>query len=143
MSKDGKSLENGFIDENGIEFTKDQVGEFITNFPNKTEYNNSIIESTVDLKTNLENKLKEITGINPSAENIQFISEITEEGIREAESKAVFEAEKLSEQSRIVPPEQRKTPKADKPEPRSDITDGLKTLDESFANLIFSSSQQG
>ena len=78
-----------------------------------------------------------------SAENIQFISEITEEGIREAESKAVFEAEKLSEQSRIVPPEQRKTPKADKPEPRSDITDGLKTLDESFANLIFSSSQQG
>ncbi len=135
VSKDGKSLENGFIDENGIEFTKDQVGEFITNFPNKTEYNNSIIESTVDLKTNLENKLKEITGINPSAENIQFISEITEEGIREAESKAVFEAEKLSEQSRIVPPEQRKTPKADKPEPRSDITDGLKTLDESFANI--------
>ena len=62
VSKDGKSLENGFIDENGIEFTKDQVGEFITNFPNKTEYNNSIIESTVDLKTNLENKLKRNNG---------------------------------------------------------------------------------
>jgi hypothetical protein len=135
VSKDGKSLENGFIDENGIEFTKDQVGEFITNFPNKTEYNNSIIESTVDLKRDLENKLKEITGINPSAENIQLISEITEEGIREAESKAVFEAEKLSQQKPIVPPEQRKTPKADKPEPRPDITDGLKTLDESFANI--------
>ena len=132
VSKDGESLEDGFIDGNGIEFTKDQVAEFITNFPNKTEYNNSIIESTVDLKRNLENKLKEITGINPSAENIQLISEVTEEGIREAESKAVFEAEKLSEQKPIVPPDQRKTPKADKPEPRADITSDLKTLDESF-----------
>ena len=135
VSKDGKSLEDGFIDENKIKFTKEQVAEFITNFPNKTEYNNSIKKSTVDLKRDLENKLKEITGINPSAENIQLISEITEEGIREAESIAVFEAEKLSEQTRIVPPEQRKTPKADKPEPRPDITDGLKTLDESFANI--------
>ena len=135
VSKDGKSLEDGFIDENGIQFTKEQVAEFITNFPNKTEYNNSIKKSTVDLKRDLENKLKEITGINPSAENIKLISEITEEGIREAESKAVFEAEKLSEQKPIVPPEQRKTPKADKPEPRPDITDGLKTLDESFANI--------
>ena len=135
VSKDGKSLEDGFIDENKIQFTKEQVAEFITNFPNKTEYNNSIKKSTVDLKRDLENKLKEITGINPSAENIQLISEITEEGIREAESKAVFEAEKLSEQKPIVPPEQRKTPKADKPEPRPDITDGLKTLDESFANI--------
>ena len=135
VSKDGKSLEDGFIDENKIQFTKEQVAEFITNFPNKTEYNNSIKKSTVDLKRDLENKLKEITGINPSAENIQLISEITEEGIREAESKAVFEAEKLSQQKPIVPPEQRKTPKADKPEPRPDITDGLKTLDESFANI--------
>ena len=132
VSKDGDSLEDGFIDGNEIKFTQDQVAEFITNFPNKTEYNNSIIESTVDLKRNLENKLKEITGINPSAENIQLISEVTEEGIREAESKAVFEAEKLSEQKPIVPPEQRKTPKADKPEPRADITSDLKTLDESF-----------
>jgi hypothetical protein len=136
VSKDGKSLKDGFIDENKIEFTEDQVAEFITNFPNKTEYNNSIIESTVDLKKDLENKLIEITGINPSAENIQLISEITEEGIREAESKAVFEAERKAEEKPIVSPERRKTPKPEKVEPRADITDDLKTLsEESFDNI--------
>ena len=134
VSKDGKDLADGFIDTNENVFDKDQVAEFITDFPNKTEYSNSIKESNVDLKRNLENKLKEITGLNATPTNIKLISEISEEGIREAESKAVFEAEKLAEQKPIIT-EPRKTPRPEKPAPRSDITEDLKTLDESFEKI--------
>ena len=77
----------------------------------------------------LELKFEEMTGLKPTEKIIDLtINAPTEEQI-------LFTLERRAEEKPIVSPEQRKTPRPEKPAPRSDITDDLKTLDESFEKI--------
>ena len=80
-------------------------------------------------EVDLEVKFQEMTGLKPTEKIIDLtINAPTEEQV-------LFTLERRAEEKPIVSPEQRKTPKPEKAEPRSDITDDIKTLDESFDNI--------
>ena len=80
-------------------------------------------------EVDLEFKFEEMTGLKPTEKIIDLtINAPTEEQV-------LFTLERRAEEKPIVSPEQRKTPKPEKAEPRADITDDIKTLDESFDNI--------
>jgi len=113
----------------------EEVTDFINDFQTRGEFNKSLEVFSPELLTNLKNKFQELTGLNITETNIKRVADITAEQIQEIVSKEIFEAERRAEEKPIVSPERRKTPKPEKAEPRADITDDIKTLDESFNKI--------
>ena len=137
--KGGESLEDGwqviFEEANLPVPAIEEVTDFINDFQTRGEFNRSLEVFSPELLTNLKNKFQELTGLNITETNIKRVADITAEQIQEIVSKEIFEAERRAEEKPIVSPERRKTPKPEKAEPRADITDDIKTLDESFNKI--------
>jgi hypothetical protein len=137
--KGGESLEDGwqviFEEANLPVPAIEEVTDFINDFQTRGEFNRSLEVFSPELLTNLKNKFQELTGLNITETNIKRVADITPEQIQEIVSKEIFEAERRAEEKPIVSPERRKTPKPEKAEPRTDITDDIKTLDESFNKI--------
>ncbi len=137
--KGGESLEDGwqviFEEANLPVPAIEEVTDFINDFQTRGEFNKSLEVFSPELLTNLKNKFQELTGLNITETNIKRVADITAEQIQEIVSKEIFEAERRAEEKPIVSPERRKTPKPEKAEPRADITDDIKTLDESFNKI--------
>ena len=137
--KGGESLEDGwqviFEEANLPVPAIEEVTDFINDFQTRGEFNKSLEVFSPELLTNLKNKFQELTGLNITETNIKRVADITPEQIQEIVSKEIFEAERRAEEKPIVSPERRKTPKPEKAEPRADITDDIKTLDESFNKI--------
>ena len=137
--KGGESLEDGwqviFEEANLPVPAIEEVTDFINDFQTRGEFNRSLEVFTPELLTNLKNKFQELTGLNASPTNIKRVADVTPEQIEERVSREIFEAERRAEEKTIVSPERRKTPKPEKAEPRADITDDIKTLDESFNKI--------
>lgn len=136
--KGGQSLEDGwqvvFQEANLPLPALEEVTEFIDDFQTKGEFNRSLEVFSPQLLSDLKTKFQELTGLNPSQTNIKRVADVTPEKIAEVAEKAIFEAERKAEEKPIIT-EPRKTPKPEKAEPRADITDDIKTLDESFGNI--------
>ena len=137
--KGGESLEDGwqviFEEANLPVPALEEVTDFIDNFQTKGEFNRSLEVFSPQLLNDLKTKFQELTGLNPSPTNIKRVADVTPEQIEETVSREIFKAERRAEEKPIVSPERRKTPKPEKAEPRADITDDIKTLDESFNKI--------
>ena len=131
--KGGESIEDGFIDNNEQEFSKDEVGDFIQTYPSERAFDDA-------MKTDLTNQLKEakerfteITGLKPTPTILQAVIDgPTQQEFQERadiqESKRVDEEQRQAEAQGFV---EKKAPEKKAPEkkaPKEKPTPPKKTI---------------
>ena len=92
IRKDGVSIKDGFIDENGKKYTADQVQNFITEYKTQKQYIDKADDTSGPL-LDAKEKFTELTGLKATATNIKKVAESP--SIEELQDQAFLEERKI------------------------------------------------
>jgi len=92
IRKDGVSILDGFVDENGKKYTADQVENFITEYKTQKQYVDKADDTSGPL-LDAKEKFTELTGLKATATNIKKVAESP--SIEELQDQAFLEERKI------------------------------------------------
>ena len=97
IKKGGKSIEDGYIDPQGLEFESREVVKFITDYPSRAKYK-ELFDSDSALENEAKLKFTELTGLKPTKQNIKAVAESP--SLENLQTQAFLEDQTLEEQKK-------------------------------------------
>ena len=129
IRKDGVSIKDGFIDENGKKYTADQVLNFITEYKTQKQYVDKADDTSGPL-LDAKEKFTELTGLKATATNIKKVAESP--SIEELQDQAFLEEKRLESQ----PKQEESTPKKEEEVETKFSKEFLEEIETENKNLL-------